>query len=500
MIRQTVRKCLPAAMFASCLIATVPPPALSAADTIPSGSVFMASDYGAPPQLMFFDPVRRRIVYQLQLEAMPEERCDEPLVACAPLGVHHQVIDGDDYVDFAYLVVNERPDAPQVSYYSVVQRVRPVRPAETIWKLRTLDWSDIPEKEQYCVDDPEGQRTDPGCLLQLVHAIRIVEDLPDEHRVTLILADLDNLRVLQVTLDYNDGNTVGHVDWVLGRMNPDWPDNANVNGLDYIPDAPGGPYLLTTFYTSSSDHPASGRLTMWQWTDDDWQLAWRFPDQVNGQDGYLNTPHMGEYFQDPSTGRAWILYNHSRGDANDWGTYTDPRATFGVLIPGPTLADPPVYMMDARLYVGTSFESHFSRDTDMMPDGSLLLYDSGCENPWGFYGTSYKCPFPGRIFHVTSYLREQSLPSRPGDYTPDLSNLNLYDVPRSQTLGIYECGLSTFFEGELLTPAHLGQTLSAAVRSSRTPCPPATSMTLSPVHRPPRPTAAVQPSRGRIAR
>jgi hypothetical protein len=231
-----------------------------------------------------------------------------------------------------------------------------------------------------------------------------------------------------------------------------------------ITDQPGGPYLLTTFY--STDEQSHGSpLILWRQEEGAWRPAWRFPEQVDGAISLLNTPHMGEILFDPVTGGPLVMYSHSRGTAGDWDTYEDYGGSFGLLRPGATLAERPHYVMDAVVHGDDpALETHFSRDIDFLPDGSMLLTDAACE--------SGSCPNPSRLFRVTPYFRDAPNSSRPGNYRQDQANIERYDIPDDRVLEEIQCGFQVLFEAQWIQPAEVGRTLRAAAAKPIGSCPP----------------------------
>lgn len=436
--------------------------AVSAAPFASEGLI-VASDFGRPARVRVMDPDRNLVVYDLDLKTLKSERCNHPMVACTPLGLQLVNYGDETYFDVSVTVIDSAArDTDPSRTYSVVQRIRPTTPATVMWTLKSLDFSAIPDGTSYCnTSTSNGSR---GCRLRLTHAIQILQDKPDQKKVSVIMADMDNMRVLQATLDYTNGNTVGKVDWVLGTTHPDWPDLAAPNGVQYLPDLPGGPYLMTSFYTVTATPHAGGRQILWKWTSTGWQLAWRFPELDDGS-GWLNSPHMGEFLKNPLTGKVQALYSHSRGLANAWGTYEDWGGTFGVLELGATPADPPRYLFDVRLFpADPAAEVHFSRDQDYLDDGTLLLTDAACEN-------AQDCPWESVLYRIRPTVLSAASTGKSGNYTPELNNLQFVDVPETDILAEYRCGFGVLFEAEWIPAAKVGKSLRDAATKATTPCP-----------------------------
>ncbi len=430
----------------------------------------MVSDYVMPSKVRIFDPARSTIVFDYRLEKEGPEPCTAPEATCAALGIHHLTLQDQDYLDVAVTVIDPLKGNLADGFYSIIQRVRLVHPVQEVWRLRELDFSDVPDGDVYCVRPPEGAegeyRSDPRCQLAFNHAFRVVDDRPSEKRVTLIVADTLNERVEQVTLDYSNGSHTGHVDWVLGEAHPAWPPMGVPNGVQYIDDGPDGRFLLITFYTTTWYPLGGGFLMMLKWENGDWVEAWRFPDPNDGRQPYLNTPHMGEVVVDPTTGERRIWYSHSRGLATDWREMIPAGfgATYGMLIPGPTLADPPTYVFDAAPFLDDPERAlTFSRDQSYLPDGTMLLADSACET---------MCSYTPRIYRTLRFdLDATTATDRTGCYTTDHSELNLIPIPDDMILDTYECGFHGIFEANWLDADSLGTQLRNARAGARLPCP-----------------------------
>lgn len=414
------------------------------------------------------DPNTMKIVYDFDLRKDSFEGCDTQELFCGPIGAEHRLVNGDDVLDVAVYMSNASPNATKVeNLHSVITRIRPVKPAQVIWTLKSLDWSDIPELAELCAMAPDApfEDTDVKCAMIMVHKVQVVDDRPDDQSVTVMMADLLGEKILQVTLDYAGGNTRGHVDWILNGLNPSWPLKGSPNTVQYIPDMPGGPYLLATYYTEVPQPYGAGGLVMWQWNGRGWNHAWSFPEPGSSDLPYLNTPHMALYQEDPLTGQGWITYNHSRALAGDWGSYTQLGGSYGWLEPGPTLADPPTYVGDMVVHRADARNmTHFSRDFDILPDGTWLLTDSGCENP-AF------CTNTARVFRVNPFTLPSSVSGKSGAYAPDFSRLNVVDIPDAQVEQELQCGFYILFESQWLESDAVGPTLRNAAATTTTPCP-----------------------------
>lgn len=434
---------------------------------VPS-SLLLTSQSMNSEVVRIMDPNTMRIVYDFDLRKAAFEGCETQQLFCGPIGAEHKLINGDDVLDVAVYQSDGTPNATKIeNLHSMITRIKPTRSLQVLWTMKSLDWSDIPALAELCTMAPDApfEETDTKCAMVMVHKFQVVEDRPQDQQVTVVMADLLGEKVIQATLNYAGGNTKAHVDWILNGLNPDWPEKGSPNTVQYIPDMPGGPYLLVTYYTEVPQPYGGGGIVMWQWTGQGWTQAWSFPEPGSSDLPYLNTPHMATYQEDPTTGAGWITYNHSRALAGDWGSYTQLGGSFGLLQPGPTLADPPSYVADLVLHRDDPKNmTHFSRDFDILEDGSWLLTDSGCEN-------SALCTNTARVFRVRPFELAASSVTRSGSYAQDLSRINVVDIPDSQVEAELQCGFYILFESQWLKTEALGPTLLSAAASATTPCP-----------------------------
>lgn len=430
----------------------------------PDGLI-LAADFGLPA-IRIFDPTSQKIVWDYNFELQKNEDCTNSKVFCSNIGGVYAKVGSEDFVDTALTVFDRRPTAGRYEkMYSVVQRVKVGPTPSVVWKAKQLDFTDVPDADTYCVQtDPTRPVTDFGCLPRLVHSIQILKDDPANKTVTFVMAEMYNHRISQVTLNYTNNNTVGHVDWVLGQANPEWPIAANPNGLQYINNVAGGPYLVTTFYSASGEQSGGGMVILWRQVNGEWQEVWQHPQDLSPAVELLNTPHLGEIIFNPTTQEPWFTYSHSRGTATAWGTYDGYGGSYGVGNLGGSLTHQPLYQLDAVTYASDpNRQTHFSRDVDWLDDGTLLLADAACE--------SGDCPWPSRIFRVKPFFGQDTLTSKPGYYAPDKSAINLVDLPQDSILEEYQCGLKVLYEIEFIPAARLGTSLSSLRGTATTLCP-----------------------------
>ncbi|MFM7203653.1 MAG: hypothetical protein ACKO6N_22975 [Myxococcota bacterium] len=426
--------------------------------------VILVSDFGLPG-IRIFDPGTNKIVFDYLAEQTSIRGCNLDTVFCSPIGGTYTRHGNEDFIDVAMSIYDRRPQRPSnVKYSTEIQRIKIGTTPQLIWSIKNLDFSGIPDGLVYC--DPNKRGGDTRCTPQLVHSIQIMDDRPADKIVTLVMAEMYNHRITQVTLDYNKNNTVAKVDWVLGKNSPDWPDNANPNGLQVLTDEPGGPYLVTTFYSDGLEQNYGSSVMAWRWVNGAWQLMWSFPEDVTSSVEKLHTPHLAEILFDPIDHTPWFVYSHSRGTAGDWGTYDEYGGSFGIARMSGGLTVRPSYMMDAVMYPDDAErQTHFSRDVDWLPDGTWLMADAACES-----GT---CPWPSRLFKVEPLYDLPTSTTRPGAYAPDQSLINKVAIPNERIYEEYQCGLKTLYEVQFIARAEMGATLAGLRNSSTTMCPPA---------------------------
>lgn len=438
--------------------------AASPADAADLDGLILVSDFGLPG-VRIFDPSSNTIVFDYLTEQTTIENCNSDKVSCIPIGGVYTRVGDEDFIDAAVSVYDRRPTAPKdVKYSTQIQRIKIGTTPRLIWSIKKLDFSAIPDGLSYC--DPAKRGGDSKCFPQLVHSIQIMDDRPTEKKVTLVMAEMMNHRITQVTLDYNGGNTVAKVDWVLGATSPDWPDYANPNGLQIIKDIPGGPYLISTFYSDGLEQDFGSSVMAWRWVNGGWQLMWSHPEDVSAEPEKLHTPHLAEILQDPDTGKPWFVYSHSRGTATSWGTYDGYGGSFGVARFDGDITEAPTYLMDAVMYPDDpQRQTHFSRDVDWLPDGNWLMADAACES-----GT---CPWPSRLFRVVPLIDIPASTTRPGAYAPDQSLINKVTIPEERILEEYQCGLKTLYEVQYIPSESMGTSLAGLAGQATMPCPPA---------------------------
>ena len=444
--------------------AASPLPSL-AADT-PDGLLMASGTAG----VRIYDPARDVVVFDFITDGVMARQGGCSAGTCFPLAAHHVIHKGVDFIDVGivrYGVLN--PD-PRMWWPSVITRVKVDAAPVEIWTVRELDFRDVPERDSYCRqgdDEPWANPRNPGCFLSFVHGFQVLEDAPEENRVTLVTTDPWNNRILGLTLDYSGGNTAAHVDWVLGSQNPDWPLSAWPNHVQQVDGDDGERYLVSTFVAAEDTPWSAAPLIMWR--EDavrgEWVQMWRHPDPDSGEMPFLQGSHMGEVLRDPQTGRQVIWYNHGRGLASGWNNdfNTDLGGTFGLLIPGATLGDTPSYAFDAELFSDDPTRGvNYARDVDFLEDGTLLLTDGACQ--------SGGCPEEGGVYRVARFHDGARPSDRSGAFSADHSTQTLQPVPSSMVLEDYHCDFPWLFEAEWIPRRSMGRNLVTLGRRASQAC------------------------------
>lgn len=434
---------------------------------VPEG-LLMTSD-PTTSRVRIIDPAQGAVVFDFKAMSPDGTRvgCANHPAVCQPMGVRHTSHRGVDLITLAVTHVQPTTGDPATSFPAVISRFEPTVPIRPVFTLASLDFRGVPGGDAYCAQgeaESHGDPLVPGCSLQFVHTFQIVDDRPDDERVSFVVTDAFNQRILRVTLDYAGGNTVGEVEWVLGALNPDWPLQGWPNASQYIGDEPGGPFLLVTFFALDTLDETAGQLAMYRLDGDEWQAAWRFPDPASGPKPYLHAAHMGELVTDPVTGERYIWYSHGRGMSDTWGgeANADRGGSFGLLAPGARLGDPPTYLLEAVLFSDDpDREVLYARDVDFMPDGSLLFSDAACES---------LCPEDAAVYHIPPIHRGAAPSPLAGYFSPDHSQQALYLVPTADVLDTFTCGWELMFETQWIPAADLGRTLRRAARRPLRSC------------------------------
>lgn len=420
-------------------------------------------------RVRLMDPARGAVVFDFAALSLDGARagCAAPPAICQPMGVRHSTHNGQDYLDIALTNVDAGSLDPEMMFPSMLTRIVPSTPFRVVWQLRGLDFRDAEGAELWCEQDPAEEAADAsqaGCDLQFTHAFSVVDDRPEDQIITLVTTDVLHERILQVTLDYAGGNTIGHVDWILGANNPDWPTPGWPNAVQYLGDEPGGPYLLVTLYSVDNLNETAGQLRLYRITDTGLEGVWTFPEEGRSDYPYLHAPHMGQLLTNPATGERWIWYSHGRGMADAWGGIPNEHrgGSYGLLEPGARLSDPPTYLGDLVPFPDAAQPGVlYARDVDYTPGGDLVLTDAACES---------LCAQPAAVYR---YRAQPPPPEslRTGIFTPDHTQQELRAMADESLVETYRCGYKILFESQWIPSHALGSQLRQASRRAMQPCP-----------------------------
>lgn len=300
---------------------------------------------------------------------------------------------GDEEIDLTWSQLDVS-DGDDTSANDLVSRVAGVaRTDHTLnWSIRALDFSGIPQSgckydpADPCTLDPELSDTAAWpCTLRMAHAVWVTGETNTD--VSMWIADTRNDRLLDVTIARD--STCAVVNRVVdGDRTPDWDVYTSVNSLERL-ELDGEPVLLMTVKGSEPDDlsgedqeggASRGKVILWR--EDPLEQVWEYPPQTSGTISFFNTPHGVAYLERPS-GERWVLFAHSLGASVD-PDYGD--GTGGSVAVLRLDEDGPVYLYDAVLPESQGV-LHFPRDITPMPDGRVIVSDSGCVDDGCRYDT-----------------------------------------------------------------------------------------------------------------
>lgn len=437
------------------------------AQPAPLEGVLMASGLDG---VRIYDPARGVIVFDYFPNAATARQAGCNRGVCFPLAANYVNHDDVDYLDVAIVRYGLNADDPKLFWPSVVTRVTIDTTPEEVWTVRELDFRDVPDGDSYCEqrhDEAFAPLDRPGCIISFAHGFDVIDDQPDEQRVTALITDPWNERILQVTLDYAGGNTAAHVDWVLGETHPEWPAKAWPNHVMQAYGDDGERYMLTTFVAAGGTPYSAAPLIMWRYDviSEGWEQMWRHPDPISGDMPYLQASHMGEILRDPRTGEQVIWYGHGRGLASDWSnnSASDLGGSFGLLLPGETLGDPPSYAFDVELFSDNpEVQVNYGRDVDYLEDGTYLMLDGACQTAG--------CPEEAGVYRVDRFYNEAEGSEKSGAFSGDNSTQTIRNVPESQVIESFHCDFPWLFEAEWIPTSKMGRGLKALDRRAFKPC------------------------------
>lgn len=301
--------------------------------------------------------------------------------------------DGDEEIDLTWSQLDSS-DGDDTSADDLVSRIAGVaRTDHTLtWSIRGLDFSGIPQSG--CKYDPADPCTlDPDlsdeaawpCTLRMAHTVWVTGETDTD--VSMWVADTRNDRLLDVTVARDSTCAVVHRVVDHDRA-PDWDVYTSVNSLERL-DLDGEAVLLMTVKGSEPDDlsgedqeggASRGKVILWR--EDPLEQIWEYPPQTAGTISFFNTPHGVAYLERPS-GERWVLFAHSLGASVD-PDYGD--GTGGSVAVLRLDDDGPVYLYDAILPASQGV-LHFPRDITPMPDGRVIVSDSGCVDDGCRYDT-----------------------------------------------------------------------------------------------------------------
>lgn len=423
----------------------------------PDSEVIVVSD-GGTYRIDFLHVDSGEVFYRLDVrEVYPE--CQDTEGACGITEVFHSTHGKRDYLTMNVGQLYQEDGgffAP-----ATLRRVRLTQPAEPIFNMNQLDFSQVPGGDVICDYDPTdpcNSGTLPTCFNLFPHDVEVVQDDPDAQHLEVILADLATARILKVNYDYADQNRCGVVEWVLDARTEGYEPFYQANDADYFKTA-DAEYLLTSHY-SASPIVSAGAIFMWKRTSESptWSKLWSFPDPEAGTLPYLNTPH-NPALESLEGGGYLMRYGHSRGLESFW--HAGYKGSIGMATLD-SLESPPVYRGESHFPAGSVLNPMgFVREVEPVGNGRYLVTDSGCET---FFG----CPLEGRVYLVGGELVPEAQ-GKSGHWTAGFTEQVFQPLDTTQVRA-FDCDFATNYESDYLTRAQLGDDLNAAWRQSVATC------------------------------
>lgn len=316
------------------------------------------------------------LLWDFKLNDDMPDRCG-PAHPCQVHELEHRVIDDEDVMDFAISIA---PDN-----YSELYRLKLRSPAQPVWALTDFDFSHLTQDSR-CNQPPQAtcsaSQLPPGsysmpweCRMWFVHAFEVLEDKPDEQRISVMLADHHG-RLVSATLDYANGNTCAVATQVINSNTPGWDESCQPNEIQLI-EGEDGRYLLVTC-RNLGGVDGMGRLVMFKesalGSAGRWELQWLYPDPASGAAPYLNTPHHGRVDKN-ADGEYVLRYAHTRGHGTAWGKGSEGTLGFATLS---APSEPPDYLSDYT-WTATSEQRGFQlvKSLNPMPGNAWMVADGG---------------------------------------------------------------------------------------------------------------------------
>lgn len=309
---------------------------------------------------------------------------DNPVYCLLFESMPHQALDGREEIVFTWSAL-DLTDGDDDGANDLISRIAGVDRADGSlrWSIRNLDFSGLESSScLYDAADPCSVRSDLepyqvwDCSLHMTHSVWITEE--DEDSLGMWVVDSRNSRLLHLQARRDDQCAV--VDTLVDSdRHPDWDVYNSVNSLERL-ELDGETVLLMTVKGSFPDDktgsdqeggPSKGKILLWR--EDPLEQIWEFPPQTEGAESFVNTPHGIAWLERPS-GERWVLFAHSlgRSDNEDFGS-----GSLGSVAVLRLDDDGPTYLYDAVLPPDQG-ELRFPRDVTPMPDGRVLVSDSGC--------------------------------------------------------------------------------------------------------------------------
>lgn len=316
------------------------------------------------------------LLWDFKLNDDMPDRCG-PTRPCQVHELERRVIEDDDHLDIAISIA---PDN-----YSELHRLKLRSPAKPVWSLKDLDFSKVVQ-ESRCNQPPQStcasSQLPPGsysmpweCRMWFVHAFEVLEDRPDEQKISMMIADHHG-RLVSATLDYANGNTCAVVDQVINSNTPGWDESCQPNEIQMI-DEPDGRYMLVTC-RNIANIDGMGRLVMFKQSQvgstGRWEYQWMYPDPASSSAPFLNTPHHGRLDQE-ADGSYVLRYAHTRGQGTGWGKGSEGTLGFATLT-HPSL--PPDYLTDYT-WTPSAEQRGFQlvKSLNPMPGNAWMVADGG---------------------------------------------------------------------------------------------------------------------------
>lgn len=311
------------------------------------------------------------------------------------------------------------------------------------WSVRGLDFGGFPETgcspdpADPCAIDPMATAAEAWtCSLRMAHTVWVTEETDAD--VSMWVVDSRNNRLVDLTVP-RDGTCAVVNRLVDSEHAPDWDVYVSVNSLKRA-EIDGEETLLMTVKGSLPDTKSgeeqeggSSRGKVLLWREDPLAQLWEFPPETTGTESFANTPHGVTSLERPD-GERWVLFAQSLGasDRPDYGFGSGGSVTVLRLD-----ADGPVYLYDAVLPESQGV-LRFPRDITPLPDGRVLVSDSGCLGD--------RCDYPTGLWVLD--LPDAAPTGKTGAWSADHAEQELLTVEADD--GPYLSALDMIFSTDVL--------------------------------------------------